>query len=109
VLAQDPPAHAQDIAQPTVNLLIAAPDADTLDAYLMPDMTGWRAIGAQAELTKAGIKSAPLNFVDVNVPEVGADGTPPKAPIVPGTIIAQSPAAGTRIDKDTTVTLTVAR
>ena len=29
VLAQDPPAHAQDIAQPSVNLLVAAPDDET--------------------------------------------------------------------------------
>ncbi len=109
VLAQDPPAHAQDIAQPTVNLLVAAPGADTPDGYVMPDMTGWRAIGAQAELTRAGIKAAPLNLVDMYVPNVGKGTAPPIVPILPGTVIAQSPPAGSRIDQDTTVTLTVAR
>src|ERR1700722_6062280 len=39
VLAQDPPAHAQDIAQPNVSLLIAAPNDETVDGYVMPDMT----------------------------------------------------------------------
>ncbi|HTW79245.1 MAG TPA: PASTA domain-containing protein [Terracidiphilus sp.] len=109
VLAQDPPAHAQDIAQPTVNLLVAAPGANTPDGYVMPDMTGRPAIGAQAELTRVGIKNAPLKFVDVGVPDVGSGSAPPKVPIMPGSVIAQTPAAGSRIDQDTTVTLTVAR
>jgi beta-lactam-binding protein with PASTA domain len=108
VLAQDPPAHAQDIAQPTINLLVAAP-GDAPDGYVMPDMTGWRAIGAQAELTQAGIKTAPLKFVDVGVPNVGSGAAPPRVPVMPGSVIAQSPAPGSRIDQDTTVTLTVAR
>ena len=38
VLAQDPPAHAQGIAQPSVNLLVAAPDDAAPDGYVMPDM-----------------------------------------------------------------------
>jgi beta-lactam-binding protein with PASTA domain len=109
VIAQDPPAHAQDIAQPAINLLVAAPGDDTPDGYVMPDMTGWHAIGAQAELTHAGIKSAPLKFVDVSVPSVGSGAAPPQVPVVPGSVIAQTPSAGSRIDQDTMVTLTVAR
>jgi beta-lactam-binding protein with PASTA domain len=109
VLAQDPPAHAQDIAQPTINLLVSAPGADTPDGYVMPDMTGWRAITAQADLTRAGIKTAPLKLVDVSVPDVGSGTAPPKVPVIPGSVISQSPAAGSRIDQDTTVTLTVAK
>jgi beta-lactam-binding protein with PASTA domain len=109
VIAQDPPAHAQDIAQPSVNLLVAAPGADTPDGYVMPDMTGWRAIGAQAELTRAGIKTAPLNLVEMYIPNVGSGTAPPSVPILPGTVLAQSPPAGSRIDQDTTVYLTVAR
>jgi beta-lactam-binding protein with PASTA domain len=109
VLAQDPPAHAQDIAQPTINLLVAAPGGDTPDGYVMPDMTGWRAFGAQAELTRAGIKTEPLKFVDVGVPPVGSGAAPTRVPVMPGSVIAQSPAPGSRIDQDTTVTLTVAR
>ena len=88
---------------------MAAPGDDSPDGYVMPDMTGWRAIGAQAELTRAGIKIAPLKFVDENVPDVGTGTAPPAVPVLPGSVVAQSPAAGSRIDQDTTVTLTVAK
>ncbi len=40
VIAQDPPAHAQGIAQPSVNILVAAPDNAAPDGYVMPDLTG---------------------------------------------------------------------
>jgi eukaryotic-like serine/threonine-protein kinase len=109
VLSQDPPAHAQDIAQPTVNLLVAASGADTPDGYVMPDMIGRPSIGAQAELTRLGIKSAPLKFVDVGVPNVGNGIAAPQVPVMPGSVLAQSPPSGSRIDQDTTVTLTVAK
>src|ERR1700735_2741063 len=36
VLAQDPPAHAQGISRPSVNLLVAAPDSEAADGFLMP-------------------------------------------------------------------------
>ena len=57
VLAQDPPAHAQDIAQPSVSLLVAAPDDEAPDGYVMPDLTGLPVVTAQAELAKVGIKT----------------------------------------------------
>ena len=41
VLAQDPPPHAQGIEQPSVSLLVAAPDDEVPDGYVMPDLTGW--------------------------------------------------------------------
>ena len=47
VLAQDPPAHAQGIAQPSVNLLVAAPDNAAPDGYVMPDLTGIPVVTAQ--------------------------------------------------------------
>ena len=50
VLAQDPPAHAMGIEQPSVNLLVAAPDTETPDGYAMPDLTGWPLASAQAAL-----------------------------------------------------------
>jgi hypothetical protein len=56
-----------------------------------------------------GIKFAPPNFVDVNIPPVGDGGTAPKAPVPPGTVIGQQPPAGTRIDQAMQVHLTVAR
>ena len=40
MIAQDPPAHAQGIARPSVNLLVAAPDDEAPDGFVMPDLIG---------------------------------------------------------------------
>ena len=56
VIAQDPPAHAQGIEQPSVNLLVAAPDDQTPDGYVMPDFTAWPILSANAALAKVGIR-----------------------------------------------------
>ncbi len=109
VLAQDPPPHAQGIEQPSVSLLVAAPDNTPPDGYAMPDFTGGTASSARAALEKAGLRTAPLNIVHVPVAPMGS-GTAPLRPIAkPGEVLAQSPAAGSRIDQTTIVHLTVAR
>jgi beta-lactam-binding protein with PASTA domain len=109
ILAQDPPAHAQGIARPTVNLLVAAAGSDAPDAFLMPDLTGMLLGPAQAELARVGIQALPPAFVDVHVPPVGAPGSAPRPPVRPGSILAQQPAAGSRIEQSMPVKLTVAR
>lgn len=109
VLAQDPPAHALDIERPSVNLLVAAPDDATPDGYVMPDLVGVPVVAAQAELAKVGIATAPPAFVDVPVPPVGSGATPPRLPVAPGSVIAQEPQAGGRVDQSIQVKLTVAR
>lgn len=109
VLAQDPPAHALGIEQPSVNLLVAAPSDESPDGYVMPDLTGWPVTSAQAALAKAGIKTAAPAYVDVPVAPVGNGNAPPKLPVQPGSVLSQSPAAGSRVDQDTMVKLTVAR
>ncbi len=124
VLAQDPPAHAQDIAQPAVTLLVAAPvekgageDAGQhageqvgaqADGYVMPDLMGLLATTAIATMEKAGIKTT-VQFVDVPVAPVGTGNAPIAAPVKPGAVFAQTPAAGARIDQTITVELTAAR
>ena len=108
VLAQDPPAHAQGIEQPSVNLLVAAPSDETPDGYAMPDLTGWPLASARAALAKVGIESVLPNFVDVPVAPVGNGNTLPKLPVKPGTVVAQSPSTGARVDQTTLVKLTVA-
>lgn len=108
VLAQDPPAHAQDIERPTVNLLVAAPDDETPDGYLMPDLVGTSGASAVAALAKAGIK-ATTKTADVAVGHVGTGNEPPAPPVPPGAVLAQSPAAGVRVDQTTQVKLMVAR
>jgi beta-lactam-binding protein with PASTA domain len=109
VLAQDPPAHAQDIEQPSVSLLVAAPDNETPDGYVMPDFTGVPIVAAQMDLAKVGIKTATPAYVDVPVQPVGNGNAQPRLPVRPGSVVAQQPAAGARVDQSTEVNLTVAK
>ena len=109
VLAQDPPAHAQGIAQPSVNLLVAAPDDETPDGYLMPDFTGWTIASAHAALAKAGIRTGAPSAVDVPVAPVGTGDAPLRPQAKPGAVLSQSPAAGSRVDQTTIVHFTVVK
>ena len=109
VLAQDPPAHAQGIEQPSVNLLVAEPDDEAPDGYVMPDLTGLPIISAQTALAKVGIRAAPPAYVNIPVAPVGSGNALPKLPVMPGAVLAQSPGAGSRVDQNTRVKLTVAR
>ena len=109
VLAQDPPAHALDIAQPSVTLLLAAPSDQAPDGYVMPDLKGWLATSATAALQKVGIKAAPVDYIDVPIAPVGSGNAAPAPPVKPGAVIAQSPVAGARVDQTTMVRLAAAR
>jgi beta-lactam-binding protein with PASTA domain len=109
VLAQDPPAHSQGIAQPSVNILVASPDNAAPDGYVMPDLTGVPVITAQAVLSKIGLKVDTPTYADVPVPPVGTENTQPKPPIAPGSIISQQPIAGARVDQGTMIKLTAAK
>lgn len=109
VLAQDPPAHAQDIAQPTVSLLVAAPDNEAPSGYVMPDLVGMPVLSAENELTHAGIQFATPTYQNAPIGPVGTGNAPPVPPIKPGAVIAQVPPAGARIDLNTKVRLTAAK
>ena len=109
VLAQDPPAHAQGIERPTINLLVAAPGDDAPDGFVMPGLVGLPVVSAQVELAKVGIKTATPTFVDVPVGPVGSGDAPPRPPVAPGSVTAQQPPAGSRVDQSTMVKLTVAK
>lgn len=109
VLAQDPPAHSQGIAQPSVNILVAAPANSAPDGYVMPDLIGVPVITAQQILTRIGLKVDTPTYADVPVPAVGNGSEPPKPPTVPGSVIAQQPTAGARVDETTTIKLTAAK
>jgi eukaryotic-like serine/threonine-protein kinase len=108
VLAQDPPAHAQGIARPSVNLLVAAASDDVPDGFVMPELIGFPADSARAELARVGI-IAETNLVDVPVGLVGSGDAPPRMPVRPGAVTAQSPPAGFRVEQGTVVRLTVAK
>ena len=105
VLAQDPPARAQGIDQPSVHLLVAAPGDDAPDGYVMPDFAGWPIVTAQAALAKVGIKTATPSYVDLSA----TAGAAPTAASRLGTVVAQSPSPGARVDLDTMVKLSVAK
>jgi beta-lactam-binding protein with PASTA domain len=108
VLAQDPPAHAQGIARPSINLLVAAPGDDAPDGFVMPDLAGLPVVSAQAELTRVGIQSA-TNFVDAPAAPIGNGDALPKPPVKPGAVMAQWPPAGARVEQSDLVKLTVAK
>jgi beta-lactam-binding protein with PASTA domain len=109
VLAQDPPAHAQGIERPSINLLVAAPDDEAPDGFVMPDLTGLPVVSAQAALARVGIKTAAPQFVDVPVGPVGSGNAPLRPPVKPGAVLAQEPEAGMRVDQSTMVRLAVAK
>jgi len=109
VLAQDPPAHAQGIAGPSINLLVAAPANDSPDGFVMPDFSGVPIVTAQAQLERVGLKGSTPTFADVPVPDVGGANAPPKPPVAPGSVIAQQPPAGARVDQSMVVKFTVAK
>jgi beta-lactam-binding protein with PASTA domain len=108
VLAQDPPAHAQGIARPSIDLLVAAPEDDTPDGFVMPDLTGLPIATAQAELARIGIKST-AKFLAVAVAPVGNGDTMPVLPVKPGAVMAQQPAAGALVEQGYLVKLTAAK
>ncbi len=127
VLAQDPPAHAQGIARPSIDLLVAAAVDDAAngadsadgreapdgrgapDGYVMPDLSGLPVVTAQSELAKVGIKTAPPIFVDVPIAPMGSGFQAPVPPVRPGAVMAQEPPAGARVDQSALVKLTVAK
>ncbi|MGD0631189.1 MAG: PASTA domain-containing protein [Terracidiphilus sp.] len=109
VLAQDPPAHAQGISRPTVNLLVAAPNDQAADGFVMPDLVGLPVVTAQALLARVGIESPDPTYVASPIVPVGSGDAPLKPPVKPGSVIAQTPAAGSRVFQNAPVKLTVAQ
>ncbi len=109
ILAQDPPAHAQGIARPTIDLLVAAPEDNTPDGFVIPDLTGLPVVTALAELRSMGIQTERPRFVDVPVGPVGSGNAEPVMPVKPGAVMAQQPAAGARVAQGDVVKLTAAK
>jgi beta-lactam-binding protein with PASTA domain len=109
VIAQDPPAHAQGIARPSVNLLVADAADDAPDGFVMPELVGLPLAGAQGLLAREGIHTDAPTIVNVAVQPLGSGDQPLRPPIKPGSVLAQVPMAGARIDQSTLVHLSVAQ
>jgi beta-lactam-binding protein with PASTA domain len=75
----------------------------------MPDFVGWPISSANAALSKVGIRTGPPSFVDVPVAAMGSGNAPLRPPAKPGSVLTQSPAAGSRIDQSTIVHFTVVK
>jgi beta-lactam-binding protein with PASTA domain len=112
VIAQNPAPEAEGVERPSMSLLVADTAATDPDGggVVMPDLTGQVLATAGAAVTHAGLRLAPPLDMPATIPPVStnsAQSLTPPAP--PGTVTAQSPAAGYRVDANTLVQLTVAR
>ena len=81
----------------------------------MPDFFGQPAKTADAAVDKAGLKLAVPLYRQVEIPPVAAIAAPgeapapPALPVMPGTVIAQQPAAGERVEAGGTIQFTLAQ
>lgn len=120
VIAQTPTANATDVEGPRISILTAHLTPTPENASVMPDMIGENFTQAALAIIHAGFKLAPLQTVPVtsfsSPPASQATATnkpaaPPAIPAAaaapPGSVIAQIPAAGTRIPAGSTIQLTV--
>jgi eukaryotic-like serine/threonine-protein kinase len=115
VIAQSPDAGAASVDRPTVALLLSAPVPPEATGYVMPDFTNQPEKAAEAAVAKAGLKLAPILYRQAEIPPVapiaapGEAPAPPALPVMPGTIIAQEPAAGARVEAGATIQFTLAQ
>ncbi len=113
VIAQSPEPEASGVETPMMNLLVAAPaDSSQLEnGWVMPEMEGQIFTAAALALTRMGLRLAPVKEADMHAgPGVsGGAGGRPSPMFPPGTVVAQSPAAGSRVDGSTLIQLTVAK
>ena len=112
VIAQNPRPNASGVERPNVSMLVAAePAPNDSGGLVMPDFAGQLFSTAALEISRAGLQLAPMKTQQVSVPPVGDTNSPalPQPPLAIGSVIAQSPAAGHRVDATTPVELTVAQ
>lgn len=97
VIAQSPQANAQDVASPRIHLLIATPPTPTsATALVMPTLVGQTLSRARAILAHAGLKLTHVKRIVARTRPIGS-------------VIAQKPLSGYRVQPGDTVTLTVAK
>jgi len=93
VVRQDPAPGTTDASSPHVNLLVAL--GPRSPAWVMPELVGEPLFEAQSKLNSAGLKIA-------KVTPAAASG------VARGTIVAQSPSRGQRVDASTSIELEIA-
>ncbi len=111
VIAQNPAPNAEGVERPSLSLLIADAVVAKTNGLVMPDLIGQMFSTASAAITAAGLKLAPTLQIQTDVPAVSSlnGAQAPVPPVAPGTVIAQFPTAGYRVDSTTAMQLTIAR
>jgi eukaryotic-like serine/threonine-protein kinase len=111
VIAQNPAPDASGVERPSLSLLVADASAPNAEGMIMPDIKGQMFAAASSAITHAGLKLAPPIEVPANIPGVPSAGSAqtPSLPIPAGTVVSQTPAAGSRVDANTPIQLTVVR
>jgi beta-lactam-binding protein with PASTA domain len=99
VIAQSPPAAAEDIASPKVNLLFAAPAPPP--AYVMPNLVGRPLSDGERFVQEAGMNIG-------TVKTITADPQQPNA-FAPGTILRQSVGPGQKVVAGTTIEFDISK
>ena len=123
VIAQTPTGRANDVEGPRVSILTAHPAPPPENASVMPDLIGENFTPAALAVIHSGFKLAPLQNgpaapspaaptgqlpVPPTISQPVAQAPPtPAATAPPGAVIAQVPAAGTRIPAGSSIQLTV--
>jgi beta-lactam-binding protein with PASTA domain len=115
VIAQSPDAGAASVDRPTVAVLLSAPVPPEASGYVMPDFVNQPEKAAESAVEKAGLKLAPPLYRQAEIPPVatisapGEAPAPPALPVMPGTVLAQQPAAGERVEANGTIQFTLAQ
>ena len=115
VIAQSPSPGAAAVDSPNVALLLSAALPPESTGYVMPDFVNGTAKAAADAVARVGLKLAPALYRPAPIPAVAAIAepgeapAPPALPVIPGTVVAQSPAAGQRVEAGATIQLTLAQ
>lgn len=108
VIAQSPPASAVGVANPKINLLMAAPEEPP--AFVMPNFAGRPLADVTRVLEAAGLKLGNVRVSGQDVaaapanPPVSANSIPPTA-----LVVRQSPAPGQKVTAGSAVDLEVSK
>lgn len=102
VIAQSPPANAQGVASPKLNLLVTG--ALEQPAFVMPDVTGMKLGEASVLIADAGLKVGSVMTAQQTVP-------PPPSALSPGEpiVVKHYPVAGQKVAPGMIVALEVVR
>lgn len=113
VIAQSPSPEGGEVTSPRVSLLVSDGEPAQTAAYVMPSVVGMSYSAAAARVSAAGLKLVGSEEVVatpgvVGAPETGAVSAAPAA-ATSGTVVAQSPAAGARVQSGDVVRVTLSR